>query len=234
MYQVFLSYSSGNRPLVQTLSRELERRRLRVFLDVDSVRAGQSWPPQLGSAIQSSRVMVLCWSVDAAASEWVRAEIHHCLSSRKQVPVLPWLLDDTPLPAMISQCQGIKGNDPAPVVRAIAERRKLLRRRQLLRSAVGTLILLPAAWWATHFAPGERLIFRGHVVDQQGNPVKDADVEAAGNRVKTHSDGSFVIRLADRPQKALRVLVSGDGFPARTLDTQADVPDLGIVVEKEK
>ena len=36
---------------IQNLKRQLDERRLRVFLDVDTLRAGRDWPPQLGRAV---------------------------------------------------------------------------------------------------------------------------------------------------------------------------------------
>src|SRR5947207_2914666 len=114
MYDAFISYSRCDLRAVQGLKRQLDEQSLTVFLDLDSLRAGEDWLPQFGRALQNSRMTALCWSTQAAASEWVRAEINHCLST--PVPVLPWLLDSTPLPSMLVQTQGIPGTDAAPVV----------------------------------------------------------------------------------------------------------------------
>ena len=76
MYDAFISYSRRDLPVVQGLKRQLDERRLRVFLVLDSLRAGEDWPPQLGAAVQDSRMMVLCWSAQADKSDWVRAEIN--------------------------------------------------------------------------------------------------------------------------------------------------------------
>src|SRR2546426_10056931 len=110
MYDAFLSYSRVDLLIVQGLKRQLDERRLRVFVHLDSLRAGHEWPPQLGRAVLDSRMMVLCWSAQAEGSKWVEAEINYCLLAKK--PVLPWLLDDTPLPPRLQNTQGIQGTDP--------------------------------------------------------------------------------------------------------------------------
>src|ERR1017187_4102916 len=76
MYDAFISYSRRDLRVVQGLKRQLDERRLRVFLDLDSLRAGEDWAPRLGAAVQESRMMVLCWSAQADKSDWVRAEIN--------------------------------------------------------------------------------------------------------------------------------------------------------------
>jgi hypothetical protein len=62
MYDAFISYSRTDLAQVLALKRGLDEQRLHVFFDLDSLRAGQDWPPQIGGAVQDSRMMVLCWS----------------------------------------------------------------------------------------------------------------------------------------------------------------------------
>ncbi|MBZ5622199.1 MAG: TIR domain-containing protein [Acidobacteriia bacterium] len=207
---------------------------MRVFLDINSLRAGKDWPPQLGAAIQCSRMMVLCWSAEAKLSEWVRAEINHWLSARKRVPVLPWLLDSTPLPSMISQIQGIGGSDPAPVVTAVAVERKRHQRRRLVTIAAAAPVVASALWFARGLVTSESFAFRGHVVDEQDNAVENAVVDAGGVRGKTGPRGDFLLTLRGRPGGALRVTVSKMGYVNKTIETLSDVPDLGVVLEKDR
>src|ERR1019366_8827273 len=128
MYDAFISYSRVDLPTVQGLKRQLDERRLHVFLDIGSLRAGEDWPPQLGSAVRDSRMMVLCWSAEAQASEWVSAEIKYCHLAKK--PVLPWLLDGPPLPPLLQKTHGIQGTDPSLVVNVVADKRKRHYRRR--------------------------------------------------------------------------------------------------------
>lgn len=78
---VFLSYSSADRPLVRRIQRFLESyrppnrsRHLRVYLDETDMRGG-SLPENLSRALAASRALVVCWSDEAARSSWVKTEI---------------------------------------------------------------------------------------------------------------------------------------------------------------
>jgi hypothetical protein len=233
MYYAFISYSRADLPTVQGLKRQLDERRLRVFLDLESLHAGQDWPPQLGGAVQKSRMVVLCWSAQAAKSDWVKAEINHSLITKKRV--LPWLLDNTPLPPMLQQRHGIQGTDPAPVVKEIADESKRHHRRLAATLVVGAVILALAMWFLPQIFTRQSVPFLGHVVDDQGNAVASATIEADGIRADTNTSGEFALVLPGPPSKrALRVTVKKPGYRNRTIDTQSDVPDLGVVLEKDR
>jgi hypothetical protein len=235
MYDAFISYSRADVSTVEGLKRQLDDHHLNVFLDLDSLRAGQDWPPQLGAAVQNSRLVVLCWSAQAAASDWVRAEIHHSLSTKKPVRVLPWLLDGTPLPPMLQQKHGIQGIDPDPVVEVIADERRRHNRRKLAALGAGAVLLAPAVWLSPRVLTRQNMAFRGHVVDQDGNAITDAAIESDGVRDRTNTSGEFTLVLPGPPAgRALRVTASKPGYRKRTIDTQSDVPDLGIILEKDQ
>jgi hypothetical protein len=235
MYDAFISYSRLDLLTVQDLKRQLDERRLRVFLDLDSLRAGQDWPPQLGRAVLDSRMMVLCWSARAAASDWVRAEINHSISAKKPVPVLPWLLDCTPLPPLLQKTQGIQGTDPTKVVNELADSRRKRYRRRAASLVVGAVVLAPALWFSSQVFTRQSTGFRGHVMDEQGNAVIGATIEADGVRSDTNMTGEFALVLPGPPsRRALRVWAWKPGYRKRTVDTQSDVPDLGVVLEKDR
>ena len=84
-------------------------------------------------------MVVLCWSARAATSDWVKAEINHSLTAN--IPVLPWLLDSTPLPPLLQRTQGIQGTDPTKVVNELGDRRKKRYRRLAPKLAVGAVLL---------------------------------------------------------------------------------------------
>ena len=233
MYDAFISYSRSDLSTVQGLKRRLDERHLRVFLDLDSLRAGEDWPPQLGRALDGSRMMVLCWTARAAESPWVAAEIKHSLITSKLV--LPWLLDGTPLPPMLQQKQGVQGTDPAPMVNVIASKRRLHQRRLAATWAAVAVVLALALWLLLRVFTPQSMVFRGHLADEQGNAVAGATVEAEGVRGDTNPSGEFVLVLPGPPsRRALRVTAGKPGYRRRTIDTQSDVPDLGMVLEKDR
>jgi hypothetical protein len=235
MYDAFISYSRSDLPTIMNLKEQIDKRHLRAFLDVDSLRAGQNWPPQLGAAVQKSRMMVLCWSERAAVSDWVRAEVNHSLSTRTPVPVLPWLLDSTPLPPMLGQMHGIRGTDPVPVVNLIAETRTVHQRRAGLALGAGSIVLAPALWVTLLVLARQSTDFHGHVVDEQGNAVAGAMIEAASAHATTATNGEFALKLpGPRSRRELQVTIKKPGYRLRTIRTQYDVPDLGVVLEKDR
>ena len=234
MYDAFISYSRHDLLAVQDLKRQLDKRRLRIFIDLESLRAGHVWPRQLGAAVQNSRIMVLCWSAQAAASDWVKAEIYHSLSTRKSVSVLPWLLDDTPLPPMLQDRYALRG-DPALIVNAVVGERRRDTRRQIFRLLLSTAVVTPALWILPQVFRSHTVNFRGHITDEEGNAVAGVTVEAEGVRADTNRNGEFGLILPGPDSvRALRVTAWKSGYQRQTINTQSDVPDLGIVIEKER
>ncbi len=103
-YDVFLSYSRADTERVGPLRDELRRMGYRVFFDVQSIDPGEKWKDRLDRSIRASRTLVLCWSERTRGSEYITFEYSRAEALHK--PVLPWLLDQTPLPAML-EVQGI-------------------------------------------------------------------------------------------------------------------------------
>lgn len=238
MYDAFISYSHANLELVLPLKRELESRGLRAFMDIDAMRPGHDWPPQIGQALHESRMMILCWSEKAAQADWVKAEINHCLSGKPPVPVLPWLLDNTQLPTLLQHLQGVKGTDPAPVVQYVLSARSRYQRRRALQTTAGAAIVVLGLWfssrlWVQESKPHE-LTFHGHIFDEQGDPIPGAMVEAEGKTSLTKSDGRFDLVLPGSQRRGLRLSVQKAGFKARMIQTQSDVPDQGVRLEKDR
>jgi hypothetical protein len=232
LYDAFISYARDDFSFVESLKKGFDDERLRVFVDLHSLRAAQEWPPQLGEALRKSRMMVLCWSAHADISEWVDAEINVCLMTRK--PLLPWLLDNTPLPAKLSRTHGVKGADPVPIVRAVGEERRRSDRRRIARLAPAGALIALAPWLAWRLYEYRTVTFYGHVTDETGRPLVGAAVEADGIRYLTGAEGDFHLVLPGPPGRGLRVSVRKAGFVSREIDTQSDVPDFGVVLEKER
>jgi hypothetical protein len=111
-YDVFLSYSRADTQRIQPLVDELRRLGYRVFFDVQSIDPGEEWKKRLDRAIRGSRTLILCWSQNAHGSDYITFEYSRAQALKK--PVFPWLLDKTPLPAML-EIQGISVADGAQV-----------------------------------------------------------------------------------------------------------------------
>jgi len=72
-YDVFLSYSSRDRPRAAAVVERLKAAGLRVFWDRD-ILAGALWRPKLTKSLKASQCVLVLWSSAAKASAWVQAE----------------------------------------------------------------------------------------------------------------------------------------------------------------
>ncbi len=232
MYDVFVSYARGDVALARFLKEKLDHEHLRAFVDVDSLRAGQEWPRQLGEAVKRSRMVVLCWSAEAAASEWVKAEIRLSLLTGKRV--LPWLLDATPLLPELSQTHGVAGTDPDAVATEVSRERRRCNMRRMMQLAPAGVLAALMPWWGWRIYEYRRVPFRGHIFDEGGNPLVGALVEADGVRGRTDENGAFRLVLSGPPGRGLHIVVRKEGFVRREIDTQSDVPDFGVALERER
>jgi hypothetical protein len=70
-YDVFLSHSSIDKPRVRELAEALRAEGLRVFLDEEQLRVGDSLYRSLNEALDASDFVVFCISKASVASGWV-------------------------------------------------------------------------------------------------------------------------------------------------------------------
>lgn len=74
-YDLFISYSSADRPWALKLFNDLQARNIRVFFDQNRLDVGKPWEPQLATAVQGSQHMIVIWTDNANESQWVRREV---------------------------------------------------------------------------------------------------------------------------------------------------------------
>jgi hypothetical protein len=216
-YDVFFSYSRADTARVQPLLDELRRLGYSVFFDVQSIVPGEQWKTRLERSISASRTLVLCWSENTRSSEYIAFEYSRAEALHK--PILPWLLDKTPLPAML-EIQGIPSSDPVQVAAALrpALGRTLGRRRQL-QAAVAAVcaVILAIGLWA-FLKPPPPWEFQGEVIDRVsrvGIPGVEVDVTSAqGAPLSTHTDanGRFDLHLPQPQPKYVHLVFSKEGY----------------------
>jgi WD40 repeat protein len=73
-YDVFLSHSSKDKPVVRSLAERLRRDGLSVFLDEWEIFPGDSIPSKIEDGLEHSRVLVFCMSKHAFGSDWATLE----------------------------------------------------------------------------------------------------------------------------------------------------------------
>jgi hypothetical protein len=132
-YDIFVSYARANEERVAPLVELLRRKGYRVFFDQRELVVGYDFKKQLDSSIPASRVLVLCWSKEAAESKYVLSELFRAKGLKR--PVLPWLLDSTELPKLV-EIQAIKEQELEAVLERLRPRLGMqLRWWQLLQAS---------------------------------------------------------------------------------------------------
>jgi hypothetical protein len=146
-------------------------------------------------------------------------------------PILPWRLDNTPLPDNLKTIQAV--SSPSDVAAEIAKSRSRHRRRTALISTVAAVIIVPSLWFGADRLTPKTTTFQGTIHDEQNEPIPGVAIEAAGQHTATGPNGEFRLTLPIPPntRQALTVLVSKPGYQSQTIDTQTDVP-LTRILEK--
>jgi hypothetical protein len=221
-YDVFISYRRADAALVGPLRDELQRLGYRVFFDTVSIEGGDDWKVRLQRAVAGSRALVLCWSEHASQSPIVTFE-YSCARALNK-PVVPWLLDHTPLPVMLDHLNGIHNPDALQVAAALRPRlgRTLTARRRLQAAFAG--LMAAAVAFALWFAfkpppPPPPWEFSGTVVDRESSvplPGVEVDVTLDPNKpeITTHTDsqGKFKLSLPQPQPDHVMVRLTKDGY----------------------
>ncbi|MFZ0428772.1 MAG: tetratricopeptide repeat protein [Acidobacteriota bacterium] len=97
---LFISCSSSDQPAARRVAQVIAGLGFTSKASADDVYADHSWPSLIGQEIVDRDALLLLWSKDAASSRTVQFEWSAALALKK--PVIPCLLDDTPLdPALM-------------------------------------------------------------------------------------------------------------------------------------
>ncbi len=101
MFNVFVSYSTSDLQNVEELKNSLVGSGINVFVAEHSVLASETLSDKISTAIAACDLVILLWSSNAKASEWVSQEIGKAHSLHKTI--LPLVLEDgLHLPGFIS------------------------------------------------------------------------------------------------------------------------------------
>jgi len=99
-YDVFLSHSSKDKPVVREVAERLRGDGLRVWFDEWEIQPGDSIPAKIEEGLEHSRVLVLCMSAHAFGSDWSQLESQTFRFRdplNKQRRFIPLRLDDAPI-----------------------------------------------------------------------------------------------------------------------------------------
>lgn len=94
-HEVFISYSSKDKPTADALCARLEAHGIRCWIAPRDVLPSQAYGEEILNAIHSSRLMVLIFSGESNRSQQVMREVERAVS--KGVPILPFRIENVPL-----------------------------------------------------------------------------------------------------------------------------------------
>jgi hypothetical protein len=110
-YDVFLSHSSKDKPVVRALAERLRENGLKVWFDAWEIKPGDSIPAKIEEGLEQSRVLVLCMSANAFGSDWAQLEAG---TFRFRDPLnrarrfIPLRLDNAPVKGSLAQFLYVK------------------------------------------------------------------------------------------------------------------------------
>lgn len=105
-FDVFLSHSAKDKPIVRDVAQRLKKDGIRIWLDEEQIKPGDNIPAKIEDGLEHSRVLVLCMSANAFGSDWAKLESY---SFRFRDPLnkerrfIPLRLDDTPSKGSLAQ-----------------------------------------------------------------------------------------------------------------------------------
>jgi small GTP-binding protein len=105
-YDVFLSHSSKDKPVVRELAERLRKDGLKVWFDEWVLKAGDSIPAKIEEGLEHSRVLVLCMSANAFGSDWAQLEsgtFRFRDPLNKERRFIPLRLDNAPIKGSLAQ-----------------------------------------------------------------------------------------------------------------------------------
>jgi biotin transporter BioY len=94
-HDVFVSYSSGDKPTADAVCATLEGAGIRCWIAPRDILPGTDWGAAIIEAINASRVMVLVYSAKANESAQIKREVERAVN--RGITVIPFRIEDVPM-----------------------------------------------------------------------------------------------------------------------------------------
>ena len=94
-HDVFVSYSSEDKPTADAVCNVLENRGIRVWIAPRDVLPGMDWGAAIIDAINRTRVMILIYSANANESQQIKREVERAVN--RGIPIIPFRIEDVPM-----------------------------------------------------------------------------------------------------------------------------------------
>jgi biotin transporter BioY len=94
-HDVFVSYSSGDKPTADAIVATLENKGVRCWIAPRDILPSMDWGAAIVDAINASRVMVLVYSAKANDSPQIKRELERAVN--RGLSVIPFRIEDVPM-----------------------------------------------------------------------------------------------------------------------------------------
>ena len=91
-HDVFVSYSSKDKPVADAICAHLEATGIRCWIAPRDIAAGEDWPTAIAKAISESQALVLVFSAHSNSSEEVGRELF--LAANHKLVIIPFKIED--------------------------------------------------------------------------------------------------------------------------------------------
>ncbi|MBI3913063.1 MAG: TIR domain-containing protein [Chloroflexi bacterium] len=119
---VFFSYSHADHEVVQAIASELQKQEIDVWIDTQAIQFGENIVETISRGLDSADFVAFFLSANSLKSKWSLMELNAAmsrrLSTREGAVILPILLEDVEIPALLRDVQYIdlRGGDFAKAV----------------------------------------------------------------------------------------------------------------------
>ncbi len=129
-FRVFLCHSSKDKPAVRDLYRRLKGNNVDPWLDAENLLPGQKWDYEIGNAVRSSHVVIVCLSAHTNKAGYLQKEIKKVLDVADQQPegtifLIPLKLEECEVPSRLQDWQWVnlfEENGFEKLMRSLLER----------------------------------------------------------------------------------------------------------------
>lgn len=113
---LFLSHRSVDKPTIERIARAIKRGGQAVWFDQEQLVPSQSLVSEIDQALSQMTHFVLFWSASCLEAPWVKKELNAsvALMIKKSIPMIIVRLDQTPVPAIVSDLLRIEGLGEEP------------------------------------------------------------------------------------------------------------------------
>jgi hypothetical protein len=106
-YDVFICHSSKDKPIIESLIKDLKKKNVTYWVDAEQIDFGDSITEKIAEGLETSKYVIPCVSKNLKNSKWTRAEFGSMLNAefngnpKKVIPLLLDECEDSDIPPLL-------------------------------------------------------------------------------------------------------------------------------------